>query len=208
MLFYLNEWVFFSHKASNLCAILIAYHGKTYFILNKQKTGKAGRISILDVTLYADQYIVINLCNPNTETEQWKISKELQSLSKSFQINENKRIIFASDFNIIINSKLGARCSKPLPKRNSVVKLADIKKSLDICNIWIIGSPTCQNLILRQNHSTGLIERRLITLSFLTAFKNLLTTHYLLYQHVILQDWSGFQMIILIIVVFGKSIAS
>ena len=62
--------MFFSHKASNLCAILIANHGKTYFILNKQKTGKAGRISILDVTLYADQYIVINLCNPNTETEQ------------------------------------------------------------------------------------------------------------------------------------------
>ena len=89
-----NKWVndfngpvFFSHGASNSCGVLIAYLGKTSFVLNKQKTVKAGRILILDVTLDADQYILINLYNANTETEQCKIFNELQSLLKFFLQN-------------------------------------------------------------------------------------------------------------------------
>ena len=41
----------------------------TSSILSKQKIDKAGKILILDVTLDADQYILINLYNANTETE-------------------------------------------------------------------------------------------------------------------------------------------
>ena len=82
-----NGPVFFSHEASNSCGVLIAYLGKISFFLNKQKTDKAGRILILDVTLDADQYILINLYNANTETEQCKIFNELQSLLKFFLQN-------------------------------------------------------------------------------------------------------------------------
>ena len=53
---------------------------KTSFLLNKQKTDKAGRILILDVTLDGDYCILINLYNANTETDQCKIFNEFQSL--------------------------------------------------------------------------------------------------------------------------------
>ena len=43
----------------------------------------------------ADQYILINVYNVKTETEQLKLFKELQSLLKLFDSNQNKRIIFA-----------------------------------------------------------------------------------------------------------------
>ena len=56
-----NGLVFFSHGASNCCGVLIAYLGKKSFVFNKQKTDKSGRILILDDTLDADQYILINL---------------------------------------------------------------------------------------------------------------------------------------------------
>ena len=39
------------------------------FVLNKQKTDKAGRVFILDVTLDRDKYILMNLCNADTETD-------------------------------------------------------------------------------------------------------------------------------------------
>ena len=39
------------------------------FVHNKQKTDKAGRVFILDVTLDRDQYIIMNLCNADTETD-------------------------------------------------------------------------------------------------------------------------------------------
>ena len=157
-----NGLVFFSHEASNTCSALIAYLGKTSFSLNKQKTDKAGRILILDITLDADQHILINLSDANTETERCKILKnELQSLLKFFDINQNKRIIFADGFNIFFISKLEARGGKPLPQKKSIIKSVDIEESLDICDIWRIRNPKHQNFTFRQNHSTGFIERQL-----------------------------------------------
>ena len=147
--------MFFSHGTSNSCGVLFAYFGKTSFFLNKQKNDKAGRILILDVMLDGDHYILINLYNANTETQQCKIFNELQSLLNFFDINQNKRIIFAGDFNIFFSSKLEARDGK------SIIKLVDIKESLDICDIWRIRNPKRQNFTFRQNHSTGFTERQL-----------------------------------------------
>ena len=71
------------------------------------------------------------------------------------------RIIFAGDFNIFFSSKLETRGSKRITKRKSIIKLVDIKESLDICDIWRIRNPKRQNFTFRQNHSTGFIERQL-----------------------------------------------
>ena len=120
----------FSHGGSNSCSVLIAYLGKTSFVLTKQKTD-GGRLVILDITLDSDQFILINLGNPNTETEQVEVLKELQSC----RCYQNEWIIFAGDFDIIFNLKLEAKDDKPLLKRNSIAKLVEIKESLDICDI-------------------------------------------------------------------------
>ena len=82
--------------------------------------------------LDGDHYILINLYNANTETQQCKIFNELQSLLNFFDINQNKRIIFVGDFNIFFSSKLEARGGKPILKRKSITKLVHIKESLDI----------------------------------------------------------------------------
>ena len=84
----LNEYF---RSKSNSCRALIAYLGKTSFVLNKQKTDEAGRILILHVELDGDHYILINLCNSNSETEQYTIFNKLQSFF-FFDINQNKRI--------------------------------------------------------------------------------------------------------------------
>ena len=82
--------------------------------------------------LDGDHYILINLYNANTETEQYKIFYELQSLLIFFDINQNKRIIFARDFNIFFSAKLKARGGKSILKRKSIIKLVHIKESMDI----------------------------------------------------------------------------
>ena len=80
---------------------------------------------------------------------------------KFFNINQNKRIILAGDFNIFFTSKLDDRGGKQILKRKSIIKLVDIKESVDLCDIWRIRNPKRQNVTFRQNHSTGFIERRL-----------------------------------------------
>ena len=109
--------------------------------LISKKADNSGRMLTLDIMLDGDHYIVINLYNANTKTEQCKIFNELQSLLKFFDFNQNKRIIFAGAFNIFFSSKLEARGGKPIPKRKSVIKLADIKESFDICDIWRSRNP-------------------------------------------------------------------
>ena len=161
MVNYFNGPVFFFHGPSNSCGVLVAYLGKTSLVLNKQKTDKTGRILILDVMLDRGQYILLNLYNADTETEQCKIFNELQSLLKFFDINQNKIIIFAGDFNIFFVSKLETRGSKSLPQKKSIIKVVDTKESLDICDIWRIRNSTRQNFTFRQNHFIGFIECRL-----------------------------------------------
>ena len=67
-----NRQAFISHGTSNSYGVLISYLDKTSFVLNK-----TGRILILDVMLDGNHYILTNLYNANTETEQWKICNEL-----------------------------------------------------------------------------------------------------------------------------------
>ena len=89
------------------------------------------------------------------------ILEELQSLLKNLDIGQNKRIIFAGDFNIFFNLKLEVKGRKPLLKRNSIAKLVEIKECLDICDIWRFRNRNIRKFTFRQNHSTGFIERRL-----------------------------------------------
>ena len=56
-----NGLVFFSCGTSNSCGVLIAFFGKTSFVLNKQKADKAAKILILDFMLDGDHYILIKL---------------------------------------------------------------------------------------------------------------------------------------------------
>ena len=111
--------------------------------------------------LDGDHYILINLYNSNTETEHCKVFIELQTLLNFFDINPNKGIIFAGNFNIFFSSKLKARGGKPMSKIKFIMKLVDIKERLDICDICRIRNPKHQNFTFRQNHSTGFIERLL-----------------------------------------------
>ena len=71
-----NTWVndfncpvFFSHGAPSACGVLIAQ-----------------RFLTLDIILDADQYILINLYNANTEAGQVNILEELQSMLKNLQL--------------------------------------------------------------------------------------------------------------------------
>ena len=72
--------VFYSHGTSNSCGVLTAYLGSRKFILNKTLKDKRGRILILDANIDDVEYILINIYNANTETEQVKVLQDLNDL--------------------------------------------------------------------------------------------------------------------------------
>ena len=72
---------------------------------------------------------MINLCNANTEKEQSEVLNNLFALLKTFDINPNKHIIMAGDFNLFFNSKLDAAGGNPTLRRKSLAKLIKLKEA-------------------------------------------------------------------------------
>ena len=70
-----------------------------------------------------------------TEKEQIEVLSKLFALLKTFDINPNKHIIMAEDFNLFFNSKLDAADGNPTLKRNSLAKLIELKEAYDLCDI-------------------------------------------------------------------------
>ena len=50
---------------------------------------------------------------------------------------------------------------KPVIKKRKIAKLIQVRENLDLCDIWRIRKPKRKRFTFRQQHSTGLIQRRL-----------------------------------------------
>ena len=156
---------------------------------------------------------MINLCNANTEKEQSEVLNNLFALLKTFDINPNKHIIMAEDFNLFFNSNLDTAGGNPTLKRKSLAKFIELKEAYDLCDIWRVRNTKVKQFTFTQQHSSGFIQRRL-DYFFLSrmVFKNLhpLQIFWLLFQQIIPQCSSLFhrKKKILEVKSFGNSIAS
>ena len=68
--------------------------------------GNKYRILILNVTINAKNFVLINLYNPNTENEQNKVLNTFLTMMKTNDINENTNFLLAGNFNIYFNTNL------------------------------------------------------------------------------------------------------
>ena len=74
--------------------------------MNNQKTDNNGRILILDVTINDVNFVLINLYNANTETEQVSVLNNLSSFLEKFDVTLKKKVILAGKFNFIFKLKI------------------------------------------------------------------------------------------------------
>ena len=102
----------------------------THGILFPQKTHPSSddEQKCLDVTINNVNFVVINLYNANTETEQVSVLNNLSSLLEKFDVTLEKNLILAGDFNLFLNSKLDAKGKKPAIKKKSLGKLIQLKE--------------------------------------------------------------------------------
>ena len=113
------------------------------------------------VSINDSEYILINLYNGNTEKEQIKVLSNLFALLKTFDIDLDKRIFMAGNFNLFFNSKLDAAVGNKTLKRKSLAKLIRLQVAYDLCDIWKIRNTKVKQFTFTQQHSSGFIQRRL-----------------------------------------------
>ena len=135
-----NDPLFFSHSKTNSCGVATGFCGKNSFDLIDQKSDENERILITKAKINEDNFIIINIYNSNTESEQLKTFSILQNMLDDIEIS-NKQIVFGGDFNLIFDCKLETNGGSPVLKKKSIAKLIEINESLNLCDIWRIRNP-------------------------------------------------------------------
>ena len=156
-----NGQLFFSHGKTNSCGVVIAFYGNINYSVQKQLIDIEGRILILEVEIENENYLLINLYNANTETEQLKTLNILSTLLEQIQNIGEKSIILGGDFNFYFNEKLETSGGSPLLKKHSISNFLEIKEGLNLCDLWRVRNPKMKTFTFRQRHFSGLIQRRL-----------------------------------------------
>ena len=118
-----NGQVFFSHGTPNSRGVLTAYLGSKSFVVKNKGNDVAGRILILGTSIDGTDYILVNIYNANTETEQIKVFDNLHLLLDSLDIHQNKQLILAGNFNLFLDTTLEAEGDSPCLKKKSLAKL-------------------------------------------------------------------------------------
>ena len=97
---------YYSLGKTNSCGVLIAIYGNLNICVKNKVNGNDGRVPILKATIDGFDYLLINLCNANTEREQLTTIQNLNNLLKNFVDFQDKKAIFAGDFNPIFDKNL------------------------------------------------------------------------------------------------------
>ena len=77
---------------------------------------------------------------------------------EELDINQEKSVVLAGDFNFFSDTKLEAMCENPTLKKKLVGKLLEIKESFELCDIWRIRNPSSQRYTFRDKHCSYLIQ--------------------------------------------------
>ena len=157
----LNGSLYFSHGKTNLGGVAIRYVGSKSFVLANQTADKNGCLLLIDAIVADVKFVLINIYNYNTESQQLLTLTKLQKILQNVDNIGNKNIIIGGDFNFHFNSKLEAKGGKPTLKKKSLTKMIELIESFELCDIWGIRNPTEKRFTFRQNHISGYIQRRL-----------------------------------------------
>ena len=96
-----NATLFLSHALSNSCWILIGLWGQYDVNVLNQISDNKGHILILNVTIDAKIFVMINSYNPNTENKQIEVLNALLTIMKTTGIKENSNLFLARVFNVL-----------------------------------------------------------------------------------------------------------
>ena len=85
-------YLYFSHRKSNLCGVVISFSGNKTFTVKKCLYDENGWILILETLTDDSEFILINFYNANTESEQIQTLNELNMLLSHSDLGSKKHI--------------------------------------------------------------------------------------------------------------------
>ena len=160
-----NEWggkLVFSHGSSDSKGVCIGFTKNFDAKLEKISCDNNGRIIIIDLILDDEKYLLINLYNANTESEQLNTINCLNNLLSNHNLDGDYKPIFTGDLNFIFDTNLDALGGTPTLKTKSLAAIFKLLDKLDVCDIFRIRHPNKKRFTFRQkNRNREIVHRRL-----------------------------------------------
>ena len=157
-----SQWngnIYFSHGSSNSTGCAIAFTDKFPVKIVKQSKDTEGRLLILETIIDDDKFLLINLYNANTESEQVKVLDSLASMLQEHNIDGDCKPIFGGDFNLYFDTILDCSGGNPCLKKRSITKLMKIVDKLDVSDIFRVRYPHLKRFTFHRRNPV--IHRRL-----------------------------------------------
>ena len=115
--------LFFSHGKTNSCGVAIGFiDTKALNILNIRH-GNLWRVLVIEVKINDSVFVLINIYNVNTESEQLQTLNGLINILETFKYIQDKSVFLGGDFNVIFNPSLDSEGCKPVIKKRTIAKL-------------------------------------------------------------------------------------
>ena len=100
----LNDSLYFSHGKTNSGGVAIGYVGSKSSVLANRTTDKNGRLLLIESIVDDVKFVLINIYNCKTESQQLLTLTELHKILQNVDDIRNKNIIIGGDFNFHFNS--------------------------------------------------------------------------------------------------------
>ena len=157
-----NEWdgdILQNHGTSNSRGVLIAFTKDFEKKILKYERDENGRIQVLSFEYNKECYLLVNIYNPNTESEQVKTLKQIDTILQKFDNIHEHNIIIGGDWNFILDKDLDARGGNPLLKLKSIAELTKLKNMYELCDIFRIRNLTKRRFTFNKPNTS--LARRL-----------------------------------------------
>ena len=109
--------LFFSHGKTFSCGVAIDFYGSERIKQTNKKSDKSGRILLVEATIDDTVFVLINIYNTNTESEQLETLSDLVSILDKVKDIQSKNIVLGGDFNVIFDISLESLGGNPCLKK-------------------------------------------------------------------------------------------
>ena len=146
------------HRKTNSCGVAIGFCWKKSFNLIDQRSDEDGRILLIEAKTNDNNFIVINIYNPKTESEQLITFSILQNMLDVIDFSD-KQIVFWGDLSLMFVHKLEKTHQKSSSKKEFSSRIN--------WNKW-----KCESMWYLENTKPPKNVTHLTRIRFLVSFKD------------------------------------
>ena len=140
---------------------MICFIGSKNLFIRNKLSDNDGRILVHNADIDDENFILINLYNPNIVTEQLKTLSKLMEILTKLYLTQNNNIICTKNFNLLFNVKLESYEGNPVFEKRSVGKAFELKETYNLADICRIKIPKAKQYTFRQKYVSWFLQRRL-----------------------------------------------